>query len=198
MTKASLHRFSHLPRRFLVSLGLGVGILTVGAIAPVPTPLPDQDSRSLPTPQTARVNFVGLSVWLSEADILWQSPIKSSAQPLTVNLFTPTETCETFQGHEQKIAADQAIPQIVHLLLTEQTPNLLDFELAGYRLQTSNQGNHVTIDFRRKPGAKRHFISLSLCEQLVLFGSLRKTLLENPQLHIREVEFTERGRPIML
>ncbi len=197
MTNVSLHCFSRFPRRFLLSLGLGLGLLTVGAIAPPPSPSLDPTTPVL-IPSFPRPFATLPPLLLESVSPFWQGALAQAPNTMTVTLFTPTETCETFQGEERAIASDKAISQIVHTLLTTQTPNLLDFELAGYRLRSDTNGNHVTIDFRRKPGAQRQFISLSMCEQLVLFGSLRKTLLENPTLHIDTVQFTEQGRPIEL
>jgi hypothetical protein len=194
MTKVSLHRFVELPRRFLVALGLGVGILTVGAIAPPPAPVEEASSQPLLRLQT---HYAPLSTELT-TDRLWHSAEANLPELLTVTFYTPTATCETYQGEERAISADKAIPQIVHFLVSSQTPNLVDFELAGYRVQPGTKGNTVTIDFRRAPEAQRHFISLSICEQRVLFGSLRQTLLKNPDLNIDTVRFTERGRPIEL
>ena len=130
-----------------------------------------------------------------------QKPQSAPATPadlLTITLYTPTAACDTYAGEPKAIAADKAIPQIVHFLLADQMPHLLDFELSGYRIVPGGKGNTVTIDFRRKPDATRHFISLSICEQRVLFGSLRETLLQNPALGIDDVTFTEQGRPIQL
>lgn len=117
---------------------------------------------------------------------------------LTVTVYTPTETCEGFQSQQQVIAADKAITQVVHFLLTGQSNNLVNFELSGYRIQTEDVGKSITVDFRRAPNAERHFVSLSMCEQSVLFGSLQKTLLENPALGVDTVRFTERGRSIQI
>ncbi|MEM9004415.1 MAG: hypothetical protein AAGE59_12935 [Cyanobacteria bacterium P01_F01_bin.86] len=205
MTKASLHRFARLPQRFLVSLGLGLGLLTVGAIAPPPSPTQD---NGLPAPQPVRTDYGALAVAVNETETLWQiidetvepaSPTIDAVDPaniLTVTVYTPTATCEGFESQQRAIAADQAVPQLVQLLLADQVNNLVEFDLSGYRIQTEQTGNSITVDFRRAPGADRHFISLSICEQLVLFGSLRKTLLENPALDIDVVRFTEKGRLI--
>ncbi|RZM76522.1 hypothetical protein [Leptolyngbya iicbica] len=208
MTKVSLHRFAKLPQRFLLALGLGLGILTVGAIAPPPSL-----TEETPTPKTIAIepNFAPLTATSTGPTALLNtaqrihmdisrtaSPDGDGAKLLTVTLYTPTASCDAYKGDRKAVAADQAIAQIVHALLTEQTSNLLDFELAGYRILPGDQGNTLTIDFRRQPGATRHFISLSICEQQVLFGSVRETLLQNPELGISAVIFTEQGQPIQL
>jgi len=208
MTKVSLHRFAKLPQRFLLALGLGVGILTVGAIAPPPSL-----TEEAPTPDTTSIppNFAQLPTVFTFADALWRAAnsdhsTAAHAQPssvneaelLTVTLYTPNATCDDYTAQSKAIASDQAIPQIVHALLTTQTTHLRDFELSGYRVVPGAKGNTVKVDFRRQPNATRQFISLSICEQRGLFGSVRETLLQNPELGIDEVTFTEQGQPIVL
>ena len=206
MTKVSLHRFAKLPQRFLLALGLGVGILTIGAIAPPPSLTEESSTSDAPA---IELNFTELPTaltvtesWLNAAENLSvkASSVKTEDVPgeLTVTLYTPNATCDAYKRQNKAIASDNAIQQIAHVLLTEQTPNLLDFELAGYRIRPGAKGNTVTIDFRRRPNATRHFVSLSICEQQTLFGSLRQTLLQNAALDIDEVTFTEQGQPIVL
>ncbi|MCT7952811.1 GerMN domain-containing protein [Ancylothrix sp. C2] len=71
-----------------------------------------------------------------------------------------------------------------------------DFDVAGYRVSVDAKTGVATIDFRLAPNSKRRFVSLSSCEQFALFGSLKKTLTSNPAWKIKEVRFTERGKPI--
>ena len=71
-------------------------------------------------------------------------------------------------------------------------------DLAGYRVNLDLNKRVVTIDFRLSPDSKRQFVSLSMCEQFTLFGSLRKTLTDNPQLKIKDVRFTNQGQEIRL
>lgn len=195
MTKISLHRFAGLPQRFLVSLGLGMGLLTFGALAPLPSATQDAPQ---PQRQLVATRYGNLLATVNTNEILVETAKETAPDTITITLYTPTAICEGFQTEEKAIVEDKAIPQIVHFLIADQTSNLLDFELAGYRIQPGEKGNSITIDFRRKPDAQRHFISLSMCEQLALFGSLRKTLLENPALDIDSVRFTERGRLIQI
>lgn len=190
MTKVSLHRFADLPRRFLWALGLGLGILTVGAIAPPPAPT--ENAR----PTVTSHQFAALPISLDATLSFWTVAQDHLPGVMPVIFYTPTATCEDYVGEAKAIAEDKAILQIVHFLMAEQTPHLLDFELAGYRVFADPKSDRVTIDLRRSPSAKRHFVSLSICEQRVLFGSLRQTLLKNPELGINSVQFTEQGRPI--
>lgn len=195
MTKASLHCIARLPQRFLLALGISLGMLTAGALAPPPSA---QEEEPRPVAQTVIPSYSALSHLLATTDVLWGAAEVTAPEMLAITLYTLDNACDGFETEPKAIAADKAIPQIVHFLLTDQNANLLDFELAGYRIYPTTKGNSLTIDFRRTANAKRHFISLSICEQLVLFGSLRKTLLENPILNIDNVYFSERGRLIEL
>lgn len=193
MTKVSLHRFAQLPQRFLRALGLGLGILTIGAIAPPP----ETTEVAKPPAIAIAPAFTALAVDLAAVDSLWRAAPTTLPDLLTVTLYTPNETCAAYRGDTQVVVADQAIAQVVQTLVTQQTPLLLDFELAGYRVLPSDRGSTIAIDFRRHPEAQRHFISLSICEQRLLLGSLRETLLQNPALGVNAVEFTEQGRSIL-
>jgi hypothetical protein len=73
-----------------------------------------------------------------------------------------------------------------------------DFDLAGYRVNVNSKSGVATVDLRLAPNAQRQFLSLSTCEQFALFGSLRKTLVDNAQLKIKDVRFTEQGQDLEL
>lgn len=199
MAKVSLHRFANLPQRFLLALGLGIGVLVAGAIAPPPS-MPEQKATANAANKAASVAvyFDALSTAPLTAEAFLQIAPLQLPEFMPVTLYTPTPSCETYATTQAAIAQKEAIPQIVQFLLATQVPQLIDFELAGYRVFRGTQGNTVTIDFRRRPRADRLFISLSICERRILFGSLRETLLQNPALGIDAVHFTEQGEPIYL
>ncbi|MEM1292973.1 MAG: hypothetical protein AAGH67_16035 [Cyanobacteria bacterium P01_H01_bin.162] len=193
MIIVSLHRFAHWPRQFLRVLSWGSSLGMAGAIAAasILTPAAVANSQQVVTEQLSELTTVE-----DATEQFWDAAIAHSPAGMTVIFYTPTATCDAYAGDLTRVAADHAIPQVVQRLVTDQTPQLIDFELAGYRVQPPTVDGTVTIDFRRNPHAERHFISLSICEQHVLFGSLRQTLLQNPALEINQVRFTERGRPI--
>jgi hypothetical protein len=74
--------------------------------------------------------------------------------------------------------------------------NTTDFPLAGYRVALDK--GVATIDLRLPPNARRTFKSLSSCEQLSVFGSLEKTLMNNPSLKIQSVRFVSGTEEIIL
>ena len=193
MVTVSLHRFVRRPRQFLRALGWGSRLGMAGAIATASMFTPAAVANS---PQVVTQQLSELTTVETATEQFWEAAIANSPPGMTVIFYTPTTTCDAYVGDFTVVAADHAIPQVVQQLVADQTPQLIDFELAGYRVQPSTDDGTVTIDFRRNPHAERHFISLSICEQRELFGSLRQTLLQNPALEINQVHFTERGRPI--
>lgn len=69
-----------------------------------------------------------------------------------------------------------------------------DFSLGGYRI--SVKGGVATVDLRPAPHSERSLHSLTHCEQLALFGGIRRTLLGNTQWRIQDVQFTITGEEL--
>jgi hypothetical protein len=195
MTNVSLHCFAKLPRRFLSALGLGLGILTIGAIAPPPNLTDDAVSQP---PLTLTNQFVQVADVLMPTATVWTVAASNLPEVLTITLYTPSLTCDRYIGAPQVVAQGKPVTQIVRQILSQQVPQLLEFDLAGYRIQRGFNDQSVTIDFRRSPTAARQFESLSVCEGRILLGSLRETLLRNEALNIKTVRFTEQGRPLSI
>ncbi|NJR50680.1 MAG: hypothetical protein HC780_15035 [Leptolyngbyaceae cyanobacterium CSU_1_3] len=100
--------------------------------------------------------------------------------------------CKGFVSEKVRVPADQPVTKAIAMVL-ENADNA-DFSLSGYRVSVSS--GVATIDLRLPPASKRRFSSLSNCEQLALFGSLRKTLTGNKPLKVRGVKFVDRGKEI--
>lgn len=128
------------------------------------------------------------------------TPQASSPQPTpsqsTITLYKPDQQCQTLIPSPVSVSQQQPLEGAVSKIL--EASNSPDFEIAGYRIQQDQATQTTTIDLRVSPNSQRQIASLSSCEQLALFGSLRKTLTENPQWQIQEVRFTERGQEIIL
>jgi hypothetical protein len=201
MTKVSrLHRFPGF-RRFLWASGLGMGLLVVGAIAPPPPPSSAEADppllRSLGGPQLVEA--------LSQLNLFWQaivplSPTATSpdAQRVWVTQYGINTNCDGFEAQGELLVSPDRLDGLVGQLLQapQQAVNALD--LTGYRVQRAPDSSTVTIDFRIAPDSPRQLVSLSACEQMMLLGSLRQTLLENPALGIDTVRFSDRGEPLRL
>lgn len=112
-----------------------------------------------------------------------------------VNLYQPDIECKKLMPYPVVVERDRAIDAAVSKVLQER--NSADFSVVGYRINIDENGV-ATVDLRLKPDSRRQFISLSMCEQFALFGSLRETLTNHPDWKIKDVQFTERGKLIEL
>ena len=117
-----------------------------------------------------------------------------AVKTITLNIYRTDSQCETLIPEPVAVAAETPVTASVGNVIAQVSSG--DLDLAGYRVNLNN--GIATIDLRLSPDSQRQFISLSMCEQLGLFGSIRKTLLENSQLNIKDVHFTDQGRKIVL
>ncbi len=152
------------------------------------TPLPES-SASSPSSSPS----------LSPSPLASPPSVKASPPPSrlkTITLYRIDNLCDQLVPEAVTVPADKPMESAVGQIVDRQSS--ADFELAGYRVLRQPGSTQVTIDFRRAPGAKRGFTSLSTCEQLALFGSLQKTLTSNADWGIKTVIFTEGGKEITL
>jgi hypothetical protein len=91
-----------------------------------------------------------------------------------------------------QVPADSALEAAVGEVIKAQSN--VDFAIAGYRVRV-DQGV-ATVDFRVAPDSPRQIVSLSSCEQFVLFGGISETLTKNSQFKVQEVRFSDRGEEI--
>jgi hypothetical protein len=119
-----------------------------------------------------------------------------SKNPKTVliNVYKLDNQCKGFVAEKVVVSADQPITNAIAKVL--ENTNSGDFSLAGYRVKVAL--GVATIDLRLPAHSKRRFNSLSNCEQLALFGSLRRTLTSHKPWKIKTVKFTDRGKAIAL
>lgn len=118
-------------------------------------------------------------------------PIKT----VKLNLYQPDIECKKLIPEPVTVESDRSMDAAVSKVL--QARNTADFTVSGYRVTVDNNGL-ATVDLRLNPDSRRQFISLSMCEQFALFGSLRETLTNHPDWQIKAVQFTERGKLIQL
>ena len=114
--------------------------------------------------------------------------------PLT--FYVPDATCDRLIPKTVTVQGDRPLEVAVGRVLVEVASDNLD--LRGYRLQVNTQTRTATIALRLRPGSTHKFTGLSSCEQLTLFGSVRKTLIQNPDWPIDHVIFTDGAKPIRL
>ncbi|MBD2580036.1 sporulation/spore germination protein [Oscillatoria sp. FACHB-1406] len=126
-------------------------------------------------------------------------PVPSSSSETTapetiaVNLYYPDSNCETLVPESINVPEDNSLAAAVGRTIEKAASG--DFDLAGYRVSVKD--GVAAIDLRLSPNSPRHFLSMSGCEQFALFGSLRKTILENPEWNVKEVRFTEDGQELL-
>ncbi|MCG8363685.1 MAG: hypothetical protein MJA27_10195 [Pseudanabaenales cyanobacterium] len=120
----------------------------------------------------------------------------SSSERVTITIYRIDSFCRDFIPEPIRVDPDRAIEQAIAKVLELEDNS--EFKLAGYRVKVDAASSVATVDLRLSPNSPRKIISLSNCEQLALFGSLRETLLGNPEWNIEDVQFTERGQDIIL
>lgn len=125
-----------------------------------------------------------------------QNNLNNTSTSLTLNIYRVDNQCNNLESEAVQVSADGVIDAVVNKVLEQATSS--DFDVAGYRVKLNAQSGIANVDLRLLPGSKRKLVSLSTCEQLALFGGLRRTLTSNSQLQIRDVRFTERGKEIYL
>lgn len=115
---------------------------------------------------------------------------RSSPEPdtITVNIYQIDSQCENFIPIPVFIPAEESLEATVKQVLEWQDSR--DFNW-GYRVKVDRHSGVATIDLRVSTNSLRQITSLSSCEQMALFGGLRKTLTGNSIWNIKEVRFTE-------
>lgn len=166
------------------------------------SPTPSESSRSpapipaSPTPEPTTSHASSSQPFRPSPTSVPASPTATAPTPIKtvlVDLYEVDSQCLNLVPRKIALPADRSLEAAIEKILADE--DSADFSLAGYRTQVKNRV--ATIELRLAAGAKRQFSSLSACEQLALFGSLRKTLTSNPEWKIRSVRFTEKGKEIV-
>jgi hypothetical protein len=176
--------------------GLGVaGLMVNQALAQNPAPT-QSAARSIaqvqPSAQTTAQTTA--QILAQTAPIGRPQALRTTDVTTTINRYELDDNCQGFVAKKTPIGKKQSLETAVGSVI--ESFNSADFELSGYRV--SRAGRVATIDLRVPPDSKRGLASLSYCEQQSLFGSLRRTLIQNGQLAIGQVRFTSQGKPVKL
>ena len=170
-------------QRLLVPYLVGVTILGLSSCSSprvdpsTQPPTPSPTSISLPNPPEP------------------QKQALSPANTVPVTIYQVDNQCSELVPRQITVPKEQALETAIAEVLNQQSSS--DFPLS-YRVNIDSEQQIVTIDFRVPTTAERTFNSLSSCEQLALFGSLRQTLTNHPDWKINQVIFTEKGEEIAL
>ncbi len=117
-----------------------------------------------------------------------------SVATANVTIYEADPQCQELLPQTVTVPGDRPIEAAVAQVI--QNAGTVDFDIVGYRVTVDNTTRIATVDLRADPSSERQFVSLSSCERFSLFGSLERTLTENPQWQIETVEFTDRGEPL--
>ncbi|AFZ11950.1 hypothetical protein Cri9333_1036 [Crinalium epipsammum PCC 9333] len=123
-----------------------------------------------------------------------KTAIATSKNSITATIYQADNQCQNLVPKKVVIPAKNSLQAALGEVLE---PRNSDFILAGYRVSV-NSNRVATVDLRVAPDSQRTFTSLSSCEQFALFGSIKKTLTNNPTWKIKEVRFTQQGEEIYL
>lgn len=185
---------------------LSGGLLALGGCMTAPSSM-QQSLMQSPTVPTA---VAQTSTGATPAAAIATSPTPAATSPAisanaqsdtrttTVTIYKADDQCLNYVPQQVQVPADRPIEAAVGKVLGIEGNGAGEFDMAGYRVSVNEQTGVATVDLRMNPASKRGLVSLSVCEQFALFGSLRETLIKNPQWQIKTVRFTERGQEIVL
>ncbi len=123
-----------------------------------------------------------------------QTASVASKKTVPISVYKVDNQCRDFVAEKTAVPANQPITGAVGKVL--ENADSADFRLSGYRVNVAS--GVATIDLRVAPDSRRKLVSLSSCEQMAIFGSLRKTLTSNAEWKIKSVRFTDRGKEVVL
>ncbi len=118
----------------------------------------------------------------------------TSADTVSVTIYRVDSQCQTLVPTLITVPTDQSLEAAIAQVLGWK--NGIELPIA-YRVEVNQPDQSATIDLRVPTTSQRRLTSLSSCEQLALFGSLRQTLTMNPDWQIDQVYFTNRGEEIL-
>ncbi len=124
-----------------------------------------------------------------------KSPNSAAKNTVSINIYQVDNQCNDFIAEKVDVPQNNSLDMAVAKVIDKS--NINEFSLSNSKVTIDAQGI-ATIDFQVAANSKRRFISLSSCEQFNLFGSLRKTLIDNPDWQIKDVRFTEGGKELVL
>ncbi|MEB3282178.1 MAG: hypothetical protein VKK42_25000 [Lyngbya sp.] len=119
----------------------------------------------------------------------------ASTNTIPINIYRVDSECSNLVAEPVTVPVDQAVEAAVAKTFEMQQ----GFELPlNYRVEVDPDYQIAVIDLRVPPTSRRSLYSLSACEQMTLFETLRQTLTSNPELQIQEVFFTNLGEELIL
>ena len=199
MTHCSRYDVFHGKLRRLATKGLTVAVAAVAASWGGPSQVALASEAS-----AAQAPIIPLMAAVSVVDTLRAGTYRfygrsratvPPADPITVEIHRLDKQCEDFVTEARVVSqADRLHQTITAVLQGYAAPHL---DLSGYRTAIDADRGHLTIDFRVSAESQRLLQSLAVCEQKAIFGSLRRTLLSQPDWGIHSVALTNRGADLV-
>jgi hypothetical protein len=189
-----------LPRYLLFSL-LASSLLLPGCdsmssqspnISPVAVPRQGDRPQPILKPSRSPASLPLRSALPSQSGKQLNQQLTNQEKTITVNIYQPDLYCEKLVAKPAKLSSDNTLNSVIQRILEEGDLNL------GYRVILDQQKKLATIDLRVASNSPRQINSLSVCEQLVVFGGLEKTLINHKNWQIQQVNFTVLGKEILL
>ncbi len=156
---------------------------------------PPLNGNSVPIEVSLKLKSAAASQKPSPVSATPAIQLSDTANTVTVTVYEPDSECKTLIGKQIVLSADNSLLAAVSKVLEQQHTS--DFNFA-YRVSVDRNTGKAIIDLRVSTNSKRTLTSLSTCEQLAIFGSLRQTLTANPVWKVKQVQFTSRGADIWL
>jgi hypothetical protein len=152
-------------------------------------------SNSVPIEVSLKVKSTAASPKPSPLSATPPIQLSDTANTVTVTVYEPDSECKTLVGKPIVLPAENSLLAAVSRVLDEQFTSDFNF---SYRVSVDRDLDQAIIDLRVSSNSKRTLTSLSTCEQLSIFGSLRQTLTANPVWKVKQVQFTSKGADILL
>ena len=170
-------------------------IVSSSPTAAAPASLSSSPSPSPPAP-TPQLQSPTTSQSLTRPASQNRTTTTATTPTTNATIYQIDNQCEGFVSKPVALPTTEPMEAAVKQVLAAW--DTADFSLAGYRVTIDQTNRTATVDLRVDPNSKRRLTSLSSCEQLALFGALRKTLTANRQWNIDTVQFTEQGEEVVL
>ncbi len=118
----------------------------------------------------------------------------ATSELISVPVYTIDSQCNDFVEKMVEVHSDKALAEAVGEAMRGGDYNA--FKIQSYEVNMN--GTTAVVDMALAPNSERRFVSLSSCEQRSLFGSIEKTLLDNPDWDVDAVKFTSNGQELAL
>ncbi len=118
----------------------------------------------------------------------------ATSELVAVPIYTIDSQCNDFVEKTVEVHSDKALTEAVGEAMSGL--DYTAFKIQSY--EVNMDGTTAVVDMELAPNSERKFVSLSSCEQRSLFGSIEKTLLDNPDWGVDAVKFTSKGEELAL